>query len=72
MERAELNAVDQSGNELVDFASRRTTLEHRLEEGYRRIDEAALAGADVSEWEQFWIRLLREYEGVCRDLDRAA
>lgn len=59
-------------NAPLEFAQRRATLEHRLEEGYRRIDEAALTGVDVTEWEQFWIRLLREYEGVCRELDRAA
>jgi hypothetical protein len=52
--------------------TRRETLEFRLEDGFRRIDEAALAGADVSEWETFWIRLLHEYEGVCRELEPAA
>jgi hypothetical protein len=52
--------------------TRRETLEFRLEDGFRRIDEAALAGADVTEWETFWIRLLHEYEGVCRELEPAA
>ena len=44
----------------------------RLDDGYARIDEAALSGTDVSEWESFWISLLREYEDVCRELDKAA
>ena len=56
----------------VQTVSRRDSLEHRLEDGYRRIDEASLAGTDVMEWETFWIRLLHEYEDVCRDLDAAA
>ena len=52
--------------------SRRQSLERRLEDGYRRIDQAALTGSDVSEWESFWIRLLGEYEDVCRESDLAA
>jgi hypothetical protein len=50
----------------------RDALERRLADGYLRIDEAALAGADITEWESFWLRLLREYEDVCRELDPAA
>lgn len=52
--------------------ARRHALESRLHDGYRRIDEAAFAGGDVIEWESFWIRLLREYEDVCREFDAAA
>ncbi len=52
--------------------ARRLTLEDRLDDGYDRIDQAVLSGADVSEWESFWLRLLGEYEDVCRELDRAA
>lgn len=52
--------------------SRQQSLERRLEDGYRRIDRAALGGADVSEWETFWIKLLSEYEDVCRERDLAA
>ena len=52
--------------------SRRLLLERRLEDGYRRIDQAALAGGDVTEWESFWIKLLGEYEDVCREHDLAA
>ena len=44
----------------------------RLEDGYQRIDQAALAGHDVAAWETFWIKLLREYEHVCVKLERAA
>ena len=51
---------------------RRQLLTRRLEDGYDRIDQAALAGNDVREWEEFWIKLLREYEQVCGDLKTAA
>jgi hypothetical protein len=51
---------------------RRQQLTRRLEDGYERIDQAALAGADVREWEEFWIKLLREYEQVCFELELAA
>ena len=55
-----------------DLDARRRTLEDRLDDGYQRIDQAPLSGADVSEWESFWLRLLAEYEDLCRELDRAA
>jgi hypothetical protein len=56
----------------VDLDARRRTLEDRLDDGYQRIDEAALNGTDVREWESFWLRLLDEYEDICRELDQAA
>ena len=56
----------------ADLSARRRTLEDRLDEGYQRIDQAVLSGADVTEWESFWLRLLGEYEDLCRDLERAA
>ena len=55
-----------------DLNARRTTLEDRLDDGYQRIDQAVLTGADVTEWESFWLRLLGEYEDVCRELEQAA
>jgi hypothetical protein len=56
----------------TDVDDRRNSLEQRLDDGYRRIDQASLAGSDVTEWESFWIRLLGEYEDVCRELQEAA
>jgi hypothetical protein len=56
----------------MNLESRRELYCRRLDDGYARIDEAALSGNDVSEWESFWIRLLREYEEVCRELEQAA
>jgi len=37
-------------------------IEHRLEEGYRMIDEALANGNDVSRWERHWLKLLSDYE----------
>jgi len=56
----------------ADLGARRRSLEDRLGDGYERIDQAVLRGTDVSEWESFWLRLLDEYEDVCREFDRAA
>ena len=56
----------------TDLDVRRRTLEDRLDDGYLRIDQAMLSGTDVTEWESFWLRLLGEYEDVCRELERAA
>lgn len=55
-----------------DLEWRRESLARRLEDGYRRIDQAIAAGEDVAEWERFWIRLLREYEAICDTLQKAA
>lgn len=38
------------------------TLERRLDDGYRRIDQGIADGIDVTHWEEFWIDLLRQYE----------
>lgn len=51
---------------------RRAALRGRLDDGYHRIEEAEVAGADIAEWEAFWFKLLNEYEDVCRELDQAA
>jgi len=48
------------------------TLERRLDDGYRRIEEARVRGVDVQAWEEFWLQLLSEYEDVCDGLRLAA
>ncbi len=72
LEPSELRTNQGSMSTRNDLVAHCDVLERRLDDGYRRIDEAAFAGADVSEWETFWIRLLGEYEDVCRELDIAA
>jgi hypothetical protein len=68
------NRVEQRSARFAepDLSARRRSLEDRLDDGYQRIDQAALSGTDVTEWESFWLRLLGEYEDVCRELERAA
>ena len=56
----------------TELDARRRMLEDRLGDGYQRIDQAVLGGADVVEWESFWLRLLGEYEDVCREIAQAA
>jgi hypothetical protein len=58
--------------EVTVLQERRAALRGRLDDGYKRIEEAELAGADVAEWEAFWFKLLHEYEDVCRELAQAA
>ncbi len=48
------------------------TLERRLDDGYRRIENAKQAGQSISAWEEFWIQLLHEYETLADDLAEAA
>lgn len=68
-DRRSMEASVEAGDELE---WRRESLAQRLEDGYRRIEQAIAAGDDVAEWERFWIRLLREYEAICDTLQKAA
>jgi hypothetical protein len=47
------------------------TLENRLQDGFSRIGEAMNNGLNVSDWEKFWIDLLREYERLNDELAAA-
>lgn len=47
-------------------------LERRLDDGYRRIEEAIARGEDVTAWESFWIDLLHQYEAEWDSLPEAA
>ncbi len=58
--------------QLPGIASAQSALERRLEDGYRRIEEAQVRGVDVRAWEDFWLQLLHEYEEVCDGLRLAA
>ena len=65
---------DEQRSRLVttELDARRRMLEDRLGDGYLRIDQAVLSGSDVVEWESFWLRLLGEYEDLCREIAQAA
>lgn len=51
------------------LVEQRDRLAARLEDGWNRLTQAEAAGADTTEWEAFWAKLLQEYEAVCRELD---
>lgn len=40
----------------------------RLDTGAVKIEEGRAQGKDVSDWEDFWISLLRQYEAICDKL----
>jgi hypothetical protein len=39
-------------------------VEIRLEDGYRKIEQAATSGESVTHWETLWLRLLDDYERI--------
>ncbi len=39
-------------------------IEGRLEDGYRKIDEATVEGRDAGRWEDLWLQLLDDYERI--------
>lgn len=48
-----------------DLRAQKETLETRLDDGWDRIESAKANGTDVEAWEDFWMTLLNEYQGVC-------
>jgi thymidylate kinase len=46
----------------------RDRLYENLEKGYDRISKGLVEGKDVTEWEEFWVTLLKEYQRVCEEL----
>lgn len=60
MMRDERNASNQVSGHQVELAS----LTRRLQDGEVRIQSAIARGEDVTAWEDFWLRLLHEYESL--------
>ncbi len=56
---------------LQDLTEKRDLLIHRLDTGAAAIEEARAQGKDVTNWEDFWIDLLRNYERVCDTIRKA-
>lgn len=46
-------------------------LQHRLNDGWRKIEEAQARREDVGAWEDFWIDLLHQYEAEWDRLEGA-
>lgn len=50
---------------LVDTSAEIARLARRLDDGYHMIDQRRQRGEDVTMLEDFWIRLLHQYEALC-------
>lgn len=50
----------------LTLAERIVHLERRLDLGWQKISDAEAQGIDTTEWTNFWISLLREYEEAYR------
>jgi hypothetical protein len=62
-------------NQPIEISTRTTEisqLERRLDDGYARIEQARLDGIDTTAWEEFWVKLLVEYQSICDELTEAA
>lgn len=62
-------------NQPIEISSRSgdaAQLERRLEDGYARIQQAKADGIDTTAWEEFWVKLLLEYQAICDELAEAA
>ncbi len=57
-------------DEISHLVAQRNTLVDRLETGSRQIEQMRQAGENVEQWEQFWLRLLHQYEQACDKLAR--
>jgi hypothetical protein len=53
---------------IVELRQKQERLVERLDTGAALIEEKRSKGEDVTQWEDFWIQLLREYEAVCEQL----
>lgn len=54
--------------EIARLEEKRDELVERLDVGAAKIEEARSQGKDVTQWEDYWITLLRQYENVCDKL----
>jgi|GEM_PF-2043950 len=67
--KAEDTRLEQERLELVSSLElKRGELIERLDRGAACIEEARVQGKNVSDWEDYWIQLLRNYEKVCDQL----
>lgn len=46
----------------------RDRLYENLEKGYDKISKGLVERRDVTDWEEFWVNLLNEYQRVCEEL----
>lgn len=53
---------------LEELEEQRNTLIDRLDAGAIKIQQGDAEGRDTSEWQAFWIQLLRRYEDICEQI----
>lgn len=53
-----------SGVEREQLVAELVRIENRLEDGYRKINEATDSGREIRRWEDRWLELLDEYERI--------
>lgn len=54
--------------QIAELEVKRDEFVARLDVGAVRIEDARAKGKDVSEWENYWLQLIRQYEAVCDNL----
>lgn len=55
--------------ELAELTTRCEALSIRLDEGSAKIEEGRAKGKDVTEWENYWMKLLGQYEKACKRIE---
>lgn len=69
LSQAEIEARQLERHRMIEvLITKRDQYVDRLDTGAAKIEEARAQGKDVSEWEDYWISLLRRYEEVCDKL----
>lgn len=56
--------VTVSGVEREQLVAALVRIEGRLEDGYRKINQATDSGQEAPRWEDRWLELLDEYERI--------
>lgn len=56
--------IEVSGVEREQLVAELVKIENRLEDGYRKINEATDSGREARRWETRWLELLDEYERI--------
>jgi len=58
------SSIAVSGVEREQLMAELVRIESRLEDGYRKINDAAESGREALRWEDLWLQLLDDYERI--------
>jgi hypothetical protein len=59
-----ISVLEPNTRTRVELVAELRRVEARLEDGYRKIEQATAAGENVTHWETIWLRLLDDYERI--------